>query len=433
MTSHGPLLPSTRELDGPADRRVDRSKEIAGEPLVEDHNAPRRLPWRAEIVGGEQAASKERDPERLEVAGRPQLRRPRALQRGVGRVPRDPHARGRVGIEERRGVLREGDRLDAAACLQPLHELLHVLVARRLVVAHHPGPHEHRGDAPRIEAELHPAEILQGSHEQQRADDERERRGQLHDGEHRCGTEPTARHRRSGGLEHLRRLHADGASRGQDREQQPHDQREHGGEAEHAPVHRHVGDRRPAGQRHALHQASQPDRQERAANPSERPERHAFGQVLPQQPETARAERLAHGGLGPAADAAHDEKVGDVRARDQQDEGAQPHHQRQRCRQTAPQERVDADRTEDVKLDLLRELLVRLRVLLGEPRGERLQLRLRLLAVDARRQPRHPLVESAGRARGHGGTSMVDERRRDCPASRDRWPARDPCPETPAP
>ena len=135
------------------------------------------------------------------------------------------------------------------------------------------------------------------------------------------------------------------------------------------------------------------------------PEQQSLGDVLPEQASASRAERLAHRGLVTAAESLDCQQTGDVGAGDQ-------HHQRARAEGRRPDdplhhraaERMRADRSHDVEAGGA-ELVVVLRVLLAQPRAQRVHLCLRRGPTSAGLETRDQLVEP-------GAVASVEAQRR---------------------
>lgn len=104
-------------------------------------------------------------------------------------------------------------------------------------------------------------------------------------------------------------------------------------EAEHAPVERQVERRGRAPCCDPRDDdAVGPAREERAECRADEREQDAFGEQLAHDARAARAERHADRDLALARGAARDQQIGDVRARNEEDQGDGRHEQPQRMR-----------------------------------------------------------------------------------------------------
>jgi hypothetical protein len=95
-------------------------------------------------------------------------------------------------------------------------------------------------------------------------------------------------------------------------------------------------------------------RQQESDGGADEREHAALGDQLPQQPPAAGTQRRPHGNLAATRFRARDHQVGDVRARDEQDEGDRRHQHQQRRPQPADEldvERADFDTALFIRLD----------------------------------------------------------------------------------
>jgi hypothetical protein len=186
----------------------------------------------------------------------------------------------------------------------------------------------------------------------------------------------------AGLLERLVQLRGERAPGRDDPERQPGHDGERRGHPEHDDVDPHLLDARHA-RRQRRQERLQPEvAEQHAGDGAQQRQQHALGQQLAQHARAAGPEREPHGDLALPVGGAREQQVRDVRARDQQHEGDRAQQQHQRGAHVADHGLVQ-------RLDRHALLGVRVRVLLGEPRGDRLDVGARLLHVDAGLQAAH--------------------------------------------
>ena len=118
---------------------------------------------------------------------------------------------------------------------------------------------------------------------------------------------------------------------GDETEEHARGDRERRGEAEHAPVDAEIEDDALVGRRDEGHQRrAESAGQDRAAGRARRREQQALGEQLPDDAAARRAEAETHGDLPLARARSGEQQVGEVGARDHQDERCGPEQQPQR-------------------------------------------------------------------------------------------------------
>ena len=282
----------------------------------------------------------------------------------------------RVGAARRHVVDARG-LLDAANAAKTGDGSRHELTARGLVGVRPLGKHElHRQDAVRLVALRSVHEAVRAEHAEAGRDQERQRdRHFRHDD--RAAEQLTSRGRASAFLERLRDFGRRGLQCGDQAEDARRQHRQCDREADQPKVR---PERFEAGHeskdvgRHADPKGTQaePRESEGRRHRHER-EQRALGQQLADDAEAAGAEGEPDGDLPPPLRCAREQKVGDVRAGDQQ------HDERRRLPEREQRPGAFVEHAAEEREHAHAVVAVRVRIVTREPRGEHRHFRLRVL------------------------------------------------------
>ena len=219
----------------------------------------------------------------------------------------------------------------------------------------------------------------------------------------RCGTEQDKRQRHLGNDEHLTRtprrrrigaavragfqsrlrIRARGLPRRPETEENARAQRQAGGEEQHPSIQPCLLKTEHVGRRKRDEKIASPRGEKNAKQSARDREDETFEQELPDDLPARRSDRHPHREFAAARRTARGEQVRHVRACDQQ-------HEHDRAQQHREAGAVFADLVLEELHDLRADAGVRIRILLLEPRRDRVQLALRGLHRDARLQPAPP-------------------------------------------
>jgi len=239
-----------------------------------------------------------------------------------------------------------------------------------------------RQHAVRVEAGLDARQRDDAAQHQAGANQQDERQRHLGD-DHRAAQPASASQPAARTTNRAQRFGDVGARRAQRR----HQTAQHGGagagddrEREHPRIHRNRPEPRQFGRSRRDQDLDPGPCQQQAERRAERRHQQALGEHLPDQPAARRADRRPDRELAAARRGAHDQEIGDVRARNQQHERDGAHHRQDRRPHVADDVVEHRDRVEVETRGLLD------RIVRAQIRRDAVHLQLRLLGRHARLQ-----------------------------------------------
>ena len=354
--------------------------ETARHRLVDDENR-RRV---GAVLVAEKPAANQRDLGGAEIASCREIEEDLRLASGRGsgavekRNPGRPGVTGKGQAADQRGGFYSGNLLDPIEDLLvkiPRRIGLGVLRARQTIF---------QGEQVlRLEPDVGLEQFAEAANQQAGRDQEQDRERDLRDDESAAHPIPAraAAAAASAFFQSGLQLRARQLQRRHETEQPAGDDREREREEKDAGVDRGV--LRADKILRQLEQSPQaPVRQEHARAAAGQPEDRCFRQQLPDESPAARAQRGAHGHFPLPREAAGQQQVRQVRARDQQN--------RSRCRKEKPEHRAHvADDELPVKIDLQAAARILFRIGGGELARDRVRFRLRLGQAGLRFQMAH--------------------------------------------
>ena len=308
---------------------------------------------------------------------RPVLKLQQTLSREVGQSQREGRYRPGGGDARQRADAVEGFAEEVGGGRQPV-----VAVVKHL--------QRHRVRRGKAQVDVHQAH--EALHEQTRADEQHQREGDFR--HHQHPAQPLVYRAGAGALPAEQVVHVlpDDLQGGRHPARQGRQPDETDGEPEEPRVHGDLPQTRHVG-RHERRDRIERDRGEReAADAAEDGDHGALRQQLAQQAAASAAYRHPHRELRGAPRAAGQHQVGDVDARDQQDEQHRALEQQQRRLHRFDLARLQRD-------DARADVRVRARVLLGQPGRDGVHLCPRFLERHVRTQPSDHVPPAVAAAR----------------------------------
>ena len=344
------------------------------EPLVDDdHRRRSRVVTLIEF-----AARRQRDLHRLEKR-RPDTEHPRCIgwelpgSRRRRRYADRRHQHGRSTTCGQRAV-RQAHAANARQPAQPFPQIAVQALQRLVLVTHRSRPDREQQHVLPVESQFDGVEVRQRAPEQARGHDQHQRESNLRHDEDLAQPHATpAAAGRSGertGPNLLQRRHQIDAGslnrRGQPEHQSGED-RKRERHAQHVPVQLRVQREvfAAVGEQEREH-ADAPRGEQQAEHATDRGEHHAFGQKLSNDPHPAGADAEPHSDFAPPRRRARQQQVGDVGARNQQNQARHRHQDVDRLRVSPPEAVQTRAAFQDPQFGNVRALAIGCRRGLGE-------------------------------------------------------------------